>query len=129
MIRRPPRSTLFPYTTLFRSTAEEVSSSHPRWSPDGKYLAFLSARNEGKTQVWLLNRAGGEAQRLTEMAQNVGDFACSPDSLRLVLILRHPSEEAGEAAKEKTTDQDKDKKPKTKKPCVIDRLQFKQDEI
>src|SRR4029077_11674141 len=24
-------------------TAEDVSSSHPRWSPDGKYLAFLSA--------------------------------------------------------------------------------------
>src|SRR3712207_8802357 len=24
MIRRPPRSTLFPYTTLFRSTAREV---------------------------------------------------------------------------------------------------------
>src|SRR5256885_11310680 len=79
MIRRPPRSTLFPYTTLFRSTAEEVSSSHPRWSPDGKYLAFLSARNEGKTQVWLLNRAGGEAQRLTEMAQNIADFARSEE--------------------------------------------------
>src|SRR5438309_9824189 len=31
-------------------TAEGVSSSHPRWSPDGKYLAFLSARKEGKTQ-------------------------------------------------------------------------------
>src|SRR5689334_24783330 len=27
MIRRPPRSTLFPYTTLFRSTANETSSS------------------------------------------------------------------------------------------------------
>src|ERR1700730_6323649 len=39
-------------------TAEGVSSSHPRWSPDGKYLAFLSARNEGKAQVWLLNRSG-----------------------------------------------------------------------
>src|ERR1700745_2469727 len=37
-------------------TAEGVSSSHPRWSPDGKYLAFLSARDEGKTQIWLLNR-------------------------------------------------------------------------
>src|SRR5437764_14370107 len=36
-------------------TAEGVSSSHPRWSPDGKYLAFLSSRNNGKTQVWLLN--------------------------------------------------------------------------
>src|SRR5256885_818195 len=110
-------------------TAEEVSSSHPRWSPDGKYLAFLSARNEGKTQVWLLNRAGGEAQRLTEMAQNIDDFAWSPDSLRLVLILRDPSEEEVEAAKERNKDQDKDKKPKTKKPWVIDRLQFKQDEI
>ncbi len=32
-------------------SAEGVSSSHPRWSLDGKYLAFLSARNEGKTQV------------------------------------------------------------------------------
>src|SRR5690348_17973391 len=26
MIRRPPRSTLFPYTTLFRSTIERVAS-------------------------------------------------------------------------------------------------------
>src|SRR3712207_8453205 len=25
MIRRPPRSTLFPYTTLFRSSADEIS--------------------------------------------------------------------------------------------------------
>ena len=52
-------------------TAEDVSSGHPRWSPDGKYLAFLSARREGRTQVWLLNRTGGEAQRLTETPQDV----------------------------------------------------------
>src|SRR5216684_4414157 len=49
-------------------TAEGVSSSHPRWSSDGKFLAFLSARNNGKTQVWLLNRLGGEAVRLTDTA-------------------------------------------------------------
>src|SRR3712207_6915384 len=29
MIRRPPRSTLFPYTTLFRSTWETRSYAHP----------------------------------------------------------------------------------------------------
>src|SRR5215216_6910517 len=29
MIRRPPRSTLFPYTTLFRSTARWRSTSRP----------------------------------------------------------------------------------------------------
>src|SRR5258705_1530807 len=32
MIRRPPRSTLFPYTTLFRSTAASTPRTHPPWS-------------------------------------------------------------------------------------------------
>src|ERR1700687_252080 len=49
-------------------TSEEVSSDHPRWSPDGKYLAFLSKRDEGKTYVWLLNRLGGEAEPLVKTA-------------------------------------------------------------
>src|SRR2546422_4214548 len=30
MLRRPPRSTLFPYTTLFRSTAAELGGLAPR---------------------------------------------------------------------------------------------------
>jgi dipeptidyl aminopeptidase/acylaminoacyl peptidase len=47
-------------------TAEGDSSSHPRWSPVGKWLAFLSARDEGKTQVWLLNRLGGRFGHPTE---------------------------------------------------------------
>jgi dipeptidyl aminopeptidase/acylaminoacyl peptidase len=114
-------------------TAEGVSSSHPRWSSDGKYLAFLSARTEGKAQVWLLSRAGGEAQHLTDTPQDVDDFVWSPDSTRLVVILRDLSEEELAAAKtkekEKEGEDDKDKKPKTKKPWVIDRLQFKTDEV
>src|SRR5206468_10694873 len=42
MIRRPPRSTLFPYTTLFRSCANWPSSSsrsHSRLSPTSWRLA------------------------------------------------------------------------------------------
>src|SRR3712207_8628402 len=36
MIRRPPRSTLFPYTTLFRSAAERRAGRKPfrRWARD-----------------------------------------------------------------------------------------------
>src|SRR2546429_7055495 len=30
MIRRPPRSTLFPYTTLFRSDWERIGEAHAR---------------------------------------------------------------------------------------------------
>ena len=115
-------------------TLEEVSSEHPRWSPDGKYLAFLSKRDEGKTQVWLLNRQGGEAQRLTETIQDVKNFAWSPDSKRLVLMLQDPTpedlKEASEKSKEKSEGKEiKDKKPKAQRPWVVDRYQFKEDEI
>jgi len=117
-------------------TAEKQSSSHPRWSPDGKYLAFLSKRGEGKTQVWLLNRMGGEAQQLSEAIQDVDDFAWSPDSKRMVLVLQDPSPEELEEAKtkEKPGEEAKDKdaksgKPKTPRPLVIDRYRFKTDTI
>jgi dipeptidyl aminopeptidase/acylaminoacyl peptidase len=118
-------------------TAEKESSSHPRWSPDGKYLAFLSKRGEGKTQVWLLNRMGGEAQQLTEAIQDVSDFAWSPDSKRLVLLLKDPSPEELEEAKAKVKEKPdgeakeeaKSKKPKTPRPVVVDRYRFKTDTI
>jgi dipeptidyl aminopeptidase/acylaminoacyl peptidase len=110
-------------------TAEGVSSSHARWSPDGKLIAFLSSRKDGKTQVWLLSRLGGEAQRLTDTPPDVDDFAWSPDSRRLVLVLRDASPEELEAAKDKDAEGDKGEKKKVLKPWVIDRLQFKQDEI
>lgn len=119
-------------------TAEGVSSSHPRWSPDGKFLAFLSERKGGQTQVWLLNRQGGEAQQLTDTPQDVEDFAWAPDGRRMVLVLKDPTPEELDDAKEKSraaqsstaSDSDSDdKKPKSKRPWVIDRLQFKADEI
>ena len=127
-------------------TAEVTSCKHPRWSPDNRYLAFLSDRRggRGKTQIWLLNRQGGEAQRLTDTIQSVEDFAWSPDSRRLVLILRDPTPEELEAAQKKKArsaavsspdaaaapDSDEtDSEKESKRPWVIDRLQFKQDEI
>src|SRR6266852_807906 len=115
-------------------TAEGSSSEHPRWSPDGKFLAFLSERNEGKTQLYLLNRLGGEAQRLTDTPQNVEDFVWSPDSKRFVLILRDASPEELEAAADKAKEgsdekSDSSKKPKTQRPWVIDRLQLKADTV
>ncbi|HKW35673.1 MAG TPA: S9 family peptidase [Candidatus Acidoferrum sp.] len=111
-------------------TAEGVSSGHARWSPDGKYISFLSARDGGKAQVWLLDRRGGEAVRLTEIAQGVDDFEWSPDSTRLVLTLRDPKPEDLEAAKNKEKSASATPpKPKTPPPYVIDRLQFKRDTV
>ena len=115
-------------------TDENESSSHPRWSPDGKYLAFLSAREgggdddeeKGKKQVWILNREGGEAQQLTDTIQDVDSFAWAPGSDRLVLVLQDASPEEIEAAANK----EKGSKAKPKpRPWVIDRVHFKEDEI
>src|SRR6185503_21134257 len=53
-------------TQNIRLTSTPEGESSPRWSPDGRYLAFVSGRQEGKGgQVWLLDRRGGEAQRIT----------------------------------------------------------------
>ena len=119
-------------------TVENETSTHPRWSPDGKYLAFLSGRNDGKTQVYLLNRQGGEARKLTDTVQDVEDFAWAPDARRMVVVLRDPKPEEIEEARERTKDEAGgeaggesagSKKSKTPRPIVVDRYQFKSDEV
>jgi len=116
-------------------TLENETSTHPRWSPDGKYLAFLSGRNDGKTQVYLLNhQEGGESQKITDTVQDVEDFAWAPDSKRMVLVLRDPKPEEIEEAKEKSKDEaggegTESKKSKTPRPIVVDRYLFKIDEV
>jgi dipeptidyl aminopeptidase/acylaminoacyl peptidase len=109
-------------------TAKSVNSSRPRWSPDGKYLAFLSSRGENaKTQVWTLDRRGGEAQQWTETIQGVESFDWSPTGHKLVLVLRDPSpEDLAAAAKLKEGEKPAPPKPR---PWVIDRQQFKRDTV
>src|SRR5258708_28954916 len=46
MIRRPPRSTLFPYTTLFRSA---VTTSRGSWYSGPRPGPFASTRSEEHT--------------------------------------------------------------------------------
>jgi dipeptidyl aminopeptidase/acylaminoacyl peptidase len=107
-------------------TAKGSSASRPRWSPDGKSLAFLSARGEAKTQVWLLDRNGGDSQQLTEVRQGVQSYDWSPDGRKLVLLIQDPSQEDLAAAK----DEEQGVKParsRTQPPWVIDRLQTKRD--
>src|SRR5689334_23908955 len=50
MIRRPPRSTLFPYTTLFRSRGGwRRQERPPAWSCRGRYRRRGSPRSEEHT--------------------------------------------------------------------------------
>jgi dipeptidyl aminopeptidase/acylaminoacyl peptidase len=97
-------------------TVEGTSSEDPRWSPDGRYLAFLSDREvEDTSQLYLLDRRGGEARRLTEVKQGIEAYDWSPDGNRLVLVI--------EDAKPGN-----DEEKEVPDPWVIDRLQFKHDD-
>jgi dipeptidyl aminopeptidase/acylaminoacyl peptidase len=76
-----------------RLSAEGFSSSMPRWSPDGKTLAILSARNldptteKPKSQIYLLPiRSGGEAMALTNLKNGVEGYQWSPDGTKIVVV-------------------------------------------
>ena len=62
-----------------RLTTGKKPETSPRWSPDGKYLAFSSARDGGKSQIYLLDRRGGEAVVLTDYKTGASSFSWSPD--------------------------------------------------
>ncbi len=108
-------------------THDTESASSPRWSPDGKYVSFVSSR-PGKTkgpQVWLLDRRGGEAYQLTHFKDfNLSGYEWSPDSKKLLMILQ-PKEE-GEIEDPKPGAPPA--APKPPKPVVINRYHFKQDQ-
>jgi dipeptidyl aminopeptidase/acylaminoacyl peptidase len=93
---------------------------HPRWSPDGKWIAFLSGREDDNEndQLWILSMGGGEAEKFTDAKGGVEDLAWSPDSKRIALVVHDPDPREPEK---------KEKEKKTVPPLVIDRLFFKKD--
>ncbi len=65
------------------------SNTDPRWSPDGKWIAFISNRQDEKQpQLFLLPSFGGEARPLTELKGDFGQFEWSPDSKKIVFQFR-----------------------------------------
>src|SRR2546430_7468506 len=68
MIRRPPRSTLFPYTTLFRSYGR-TSKQEQEWSLEQSSLlndAYRTLKDPIKRTEYLLRLEGVELERSEE---------------------------------------------------------------
>jgi dipeptidyl aminopeptidase/acylaminoacyl peptidase len=107
-------------------TFSQDSESSPRFSPDGKFLSFTSSR-PGKargSQVWILDRRGGEATQLTEIKGRLQGHEWSPDSKRLALLIGDPDPESEPGP---SPQPGASATPRVPKPIVIDRYRYKQD--
>ncbi len=104
----------------------------PRWSADGRFLAFLSDREGEATQVWVMPADGGEARRLTRMKHGVNEFCWSPDGMWIAFtsevrpdgkILEEDASPKDAKAKER------EEREEAERLRIITRLQFRWDGV
>ncbi len=60
-------------------TSGEKGESSPMFSPDGKWILYISSK-DGGPQLYLMPTGGGEAKKLTSISIGVSDPLWSPDS-------------------------------------------------
>ena len=77
-------------------TFGDKSSSNPKWSPDGNWIAFTSNRKDNRNNLYLLSLNGGEAEPLTELKSGVAGFAWSPDGRSIAFTMTDPKSEEEE---------------------------------
>jgi len=57
------------------------------WTPDGKSVTFLAARNQGSSDIWIQSLVGGAPRPMTEiLAPYMSYHAWSPDGKQLALV-------------------------------------------
>ncbi len=79
------------------------TNERPRWSPDGRHLAFISTR-DGESQIWLMDMAGGEARKLTNISTGASDLVWSPDGKHLLFTSEvYPSCDSDDCNRKKNT--------------------------
>lgn len=84
-----------------RLTRHAGYDARPRWSPDGRWLLFVSAREKGM-QAWRLPLDGGEAERLTNLSTGVDQAEWAPDGRHLLVVSSvYPEHGSDDAANKK----------------------------
>jgi dipeptidyl aminopeptidase/acylaminoacyl peptidase len=119
------RSRLWTVPTDGSSPARPLTQGHrdtaPAFSPDGRWLAYLSAEPKGRPQLHVLPVAGGAARKLTDHHLGAGAPVWSPDSRRLAYVARVP--EAGRYGTQEEVG------PGAEAPRLITTLKYRSDDV
>ncbi len=83
-------------TNAFQITFGDKSSTNPKWSPDGNWLAFTSNRKDSKNNLYVLRANGGEAEPLTDLKGSISDFEWSPNGNWIAYTMTDPKTEEEE---------------------------------
>jgi dipeptidyl aminopeptidase/acylaminoacyl peptidase len=67
-------------------TSADANDGRPRFSPDGRALAFISDRKDDKPQAWTIPLGGGEPRVLAELPDGIGAVEWSPDGASVLLV-------------------------------------------
>ena len=69
-------------------TFGDKGDSQPQFSPDGKFISFVSARGnaEAKAQIYLMPIDGGEAWKLTDAKESVSSYSWAPDGSKIAFV-------------------------------------------
>jgi dipeptidyl aminopeptidase/acylaminoacyl peptidase len=89
----------------------------PRWAPDGRVIAFTSNRDGEQAQLYVIDAHGGEAAKLTALAEDVEEIAWSPDGRTIAFSSR-----VRDPAYDETDE-------RRRAPRRFRRLQFKLDDV
>jgi Tol biopolymer transport system component len=76
--------------TLTRFTLEGDFNFDPVWSPDGKWIAFQSSKNETWSVFWQRADGSGGLERLTDNPYGPLPSSWSPDGQLLAFVQHHP---------------------------------------
>lgn len=76
------------------AAAGGADNSSPRWSPDGKRLAFVSARAGSKPQIFVQWQDTGVTAKVSDLVNAPSQLEWSPDGSSIAFIMLTPDEKA-----------------------------------